>query len=540
MRNRRREINGLLKRFVASFPARIFLAALVLRLVPVLLSFNLGIGLDDMFQYDMLARSLVAGNGYRWYAQQDLPLIQPYINLDLSSVDYDPRGVPTSFRPPLYPAFLALVYFLTAEDANRFFTARLVQAFLSAALVPLTYALARHFHNSPLSLGEGQGVRAERAARISAWVVAFYPLLVIYPLSLATENLFFLLVMCATLALLKAAESLNWPPASLLNANDANGQMSRISTNKYSRNSLIRAIRVETYRARWFILAGILLGLMTLTRSVSLLLGGLAVLWVWFVLRERKMAVVVILAVTVITLPWMVRNSLLHHRLIGIESALGYDLYMGYHPEAFGTFQYPQSLDLMSMLDDGRRDEIGQAKAIEFIKADPGRIPYLAMRRLGYFFGLERRALTYFYSNNFFGYIPSPLLLAIAVVVLLPFMLVSASAVFGLALTRWRRETLLVALFFIGYVTPHMLILGEDRFHLTLVPFLAILAAQCWTGGRAALKARWQTHTGRLALVVAGLTVALLFFNWGAELYRDAGMLSQLLGPTGNQTYFPY
>ena len=39
--------------------------ALILRLIPVILARGLGIGLDDMFQYDMLARSLAAGNGFR-------------------------------------------------------------------------------------------------------------------------------------------------------------------------------------------------------------------------------------------------------------------------------------------------------------------------------------------------------------------------------------------------------------------------------------------------------------------------------------------
>ena len=41
-----------------SFAFRIYIVALVLRLIPVLLAPGLGIGLDDMFQYDMLARSL--------------------------------------------------------------------------------------------------------------------------------------------------------------------------------------------------------------------------------------------------------------------------------------------------------------------------------------------------------------------------------------------------------------------------------------------------------------------------------------------------
>ncbi len=538
-----------LGRISASFSFRVFLVALILRLIPVFLSYNLSIGLDDMFQYDMLARSLAAGNGYRWYAQGDLYLVQPYLHFDLTTVDYDPRGVLTSFRPPLYPAFLALIYFLAGTGVHRFFVARLVQAFIGAALAPLTYALARRLLRPGPSLpfppslkGKGGGGdRSEKAAHIAAWVVAGYPLLVIYPLSLATENLFFLLALASTLALLKAAEPLTSLPA-LLNANDANtlrvrcGQMPRIK----NKNSLIRAIRVEISRARWFILAGVLLGLMALTRSVSLLFGGLAVLWVWFALRERKMAVLLFLGVTVVTLPWMVRNSLLHHRLVGVESAIGYDLYMGYHPEAFGTFQYPQSLDLMSMLDDGLRDQIGQQKALEFIKADPGRVPYLMVRRLGFFFGLERRALTYFYSNNFFGYIPTPLLLAIAAIVLLPFVFVSTSAAFGLALTHWQAETLLMALFLVGYLIPHVLILGEDRFHLTLVPFLAILAAQFWTGGWSALKARWRTRTGKIALILACVSILLLFLNWGFELWGDAGKIAQLLGPMGNQTYFPY
>jgi 4-amino-4-deoxy-L-arabinose transferase-like glycosyltransferase len=530
------------------FPARIFLVALVLRLIPVFLSFDLSIGLDDMFQYDMLARSLVSGNGYRWYAQEDLYLVQPFLHIDLSTVDYDPRGVPTSFRPPLYPAFLALVYLLAGAGAHRFFAARLVQALLGAALAPLTCTLARRLFNSPLPSGEGPGVRAEapplppgeepgaraeRAARLSAWIVACYPMLLIYPLSLATENLFFLLALVSTLALLKAAETLN--------ANDANGRIPRIKNEKeHSRNSNIREIRVGIFRARWFLLSGLLLGLLALTRSVSLLFAGLAVLWVWFALRQRRMAAVVFLSATVVVLPWIVRNSLLHHRLIGIETTLGYNLYVGYHPAGSGSFQYPQSLDLLTILDDGARDQAGQEKAWEFIRADPARVPYLALQRLGYFFGLERRALTYFYSNNFFGYIPTPLLLAIAAILLLPFVAVSVSAAFGLALARWRAGAILAALFLVGQLLPHVFILSEDRFHLACVPFLAIFAAQFFAGGRTALKLRWRVRTGKIALILAGIAVVLLCLDWGLELWRDADRIAQLLGPAGNRTYFPY
>jgi hypothetical protein len=473
-----------------TFPLRIFLVALILRLVPVVVMCNMGIGLDDMFQYDMLARSIVTGNGYRWYAEADLPLIQPIVHLDLTSTVYDPRGVLTSFRPPLYPAFLALIYFVSGVGAKRFLIVRLSQAVVNTTLAPLTFALGRRFFPDQ-----------PRAAVIAAWVIALYPMLVIYPLALATENLFFMLVLISMLVLLIAAEKLKW---------------------------------------QWFALGGILLGLMALTRSTSLTFVGLAVLWVWFILRKHKMAIVVIVMVSLITLPWIIRNTLLYHRLTGIESALGYNLYVGYHPAGTGTFQYPQSLDLMSMLDDSQRDTIGRQKAFEFIEADPGRFLYLVARRAGYFFGLERRALTYFYSNNFFGYIPTALLLIFATLFFLPFVVISTSGVFGLAFTRWRRETLLILLFFIGYITPHLFILAEDRFHLAMVPLLAILSAYFWTSWRCALRKSWQTRSGRIVSLLAYMAVMLLFLNWGLELWRDAGKLVLLLGPTGNITSFPY
>src|SRR5690606_7501758 len=90
-----------------SFPFKIYLVALALRLIPVLAARGLGIGLDDMFQYDMLARSLAQGHGFRWYAEVDLKQLASFVDFDLSSArEYDPLlGVPTSFRAPLYPFF---------------------------------------------------------------------------------------------------------------------------------------------------------------------------------------------------------------------------------------------------------------------------------------------------------------------------------------------------------------------------------------------------------------------------------------------------
>src|SRR5215213_4824776 len=186
-----------------SFVLRIYSIALLLRLIPILLARGLGIGLDDMFQYDMLARSVASGNGFRWYAQEDLNQLAAFVDFDLSSVkEYDPiHGIPTSFRAPLYPTFLAIVYFINGTDFSRFFAARLAQAiFLGAPLAPLTYWAAQYLF--PLSSFRS----SEKAARISAWIVACYPMLLVYPLGLGTENPFFVLLLTSFLFLLKAIE----------------------------------------------------------------------------------------------------------------------------------------------------------------------------------------------------------------------------------------------------------------------------------------------------------------------------------------------
>ena len=151
-----------------TFAFRIFIVALVLRLIPVILARGLGIGLDDMFQYDMLARSLAGGHGFRWYAEADLNQLASFVDFDLTSVkDYDPAlGIPTSFRAPLYPTFLAIVYFFSGTGVSRFFAARIAQAiFLGAPLAPLTYWVAQRLFPLPSSLTNERGKMKEKRGK---------------------------------------------------------------------------------------------------------------------------------------------------------------------------------------------------------------------------------------------------------------------------------------------------------------------------------------------------------------------------------------
>lgn len=498
-----------------SFAFRIYLIALVLRLIPVFLARGLGIGLDDMFQYDMLARSLATGHGFRWYAEADLNQLASFldaspslsISFDLTSVrDYDPAlGIPTSFRAPLYPAFLAIVYIFNGVDFSRFFAARLAQAILlGAPLAPLAYLVAKELF-PPVLEGEGLEVRSERAARLSGWLVAVYPLLLVYPLGLGTENLFFVLLLVSFLFLLRSMDSAN--------------------------SSILQPSA--------FILSGLFLALTALTRSVILPVALIAFCLLLY--RYGKRALLAIVSFALVVSPWVIRNSLLHHKLTGIETSMGYNLYLGYHPQGNGSFIFGPSLDLLAILDDAERDKSGYEGAIGFINAQPERFVPLAINRLGYFFGLEKRVLMYFYSNNLLGYVSLPLLLTISAILLLPFILISISSALGLSLLRWRPAHILLVLLFLAYILPHILILSEDRFHLALVPYFAVLAAQFWVRGSGALSARWrESKSGKILVILVIFSAILLSVNWGAELTRDWNKIAQLLGPNGNETYFSY
>lgn len=467
-------------------PLGLFLLAFVLRLIPVIAAINLPIGLDDMFQYDMLGRSLAAGEGYRWYAQPDLDLIRSYIDIDFIAPNYDPRGLETSFRAPAYPFLLAGVYTVSGLE-SRLLAARLVNAALGALLAPMAYALARRLFPEH-----------ERAARFAGIALAVYPMLLIYPLALATENLFFPLVLGGLLALLRAAEK---------------------------------------QRARDWLLAGVILGAATLTRSVIFAFAGLAGLWIWFGLRNFRAAALYGLAVFALVLPWTIRNTLLEGQFTFVENSMGYNLHMGYHPEGTGTFQYGISVELLPYLDDGERNTLGTQMAMQYIEDDPGRVPYLMARKLGYFFGLERRAISYFYTNNFFGNIPTLPLVGLFLAFTLPFPIITTLAAMSLPFVRWTRERILALLLLFGYILPHVLLMAEDRFHLAILPVLAVFAGFAFTQ-RGELWASARRSVPRV--LIAALLVGLLWLNWGLELHRDADKLQQLFGPEGNRAGFSY
>jgi hypothetical protein len=480
----------------------VLVLAVTLRLFVVLAARDLALGLDDMFQYDMLARSLVAGNGFRWYAPADAAQLAPYLGVDVDALGLDPRGILTTFRAPMYPAFLALVYSLFGTGPGRLFPARLIQVCLGAILAPMTFYAGLRLLQGPRWSSEA----SLRASRIAALAVAVYPGLLAFPLALATENLFVPLVLAAFLALL----------ALIPLPGNAHG-----TAPPTARESALA------------IGAGILLGLAALTRSVILPFCALGLLWLWRTKKQPRLTMLCALCMISTITPWIYRNTVVSGHLTGIETSMGYNLYLGYHPDSTGTFTFGPSLDLLSILDDREREQAGIAGALEFIREDPGRFPYLALRRLGHFFDLEWRAVTYFYSNGLVGHIPLLGLVIILLLFSIPFMWMAASAALGVATLSSGPSTSLLALLVGAYLLPHVLILSEERFHLLLIPYMAVLAAAAWTAGVRELTRQPSIWT---ALTAVGMLLA----NWSAQLVRFWPTLAAFLGPGGHRLYLPY
>jgi 4-amino-4-deoxy-L-arabinose transferase-like glycosyltransferase len=460
--------------------AAVLLVALALRLLPIVVSIDMGIALDDMFQYDALAESIRLGQGFTWYG-----------------------GIPTAARAPLYPVFLAAIYTLFGHG---FVAARIIQALVASFLPLVTYAVGRRLFNA-------------RVGRAAAWAVALYPLFLLYPLGLATENIFFLLVPLAALLLMKAADSSS------------------------------RAC---------FLLSGIMLGLAILTRSV---IAGFLVLilpWLWYYGGRNREAVknwvLVLLPAIALTVPWSIRNSLLYREFVCVESSMGFNFYLGYHPEGTGTFDSPIAVEFLERLGafdspnletEKATNEVGMREGLRFIREDPGRAVWLLLSKLSHFLRLDKRVLLYFYSNNFLGELPGHMLTLVFLVLCLPWVVVLLLSIPAMVLSKMTRDRALVYLLCGYLVGIHVLIMAEARFHLVMVPLLVVFAVHgvpAVSRTLADLQASDPElrRTARLRITLSGLIVVLLLINWAYELNTDMDKLRTLFAPGGNLARFTY
>ena len=448
-----------------SFPKLLillFIGSFLCHLIPVSIFINQPIALDDMFQYDMLARSLKEGNGFHWYSKADVEVLRPYYSqfLDIDHLPFPAEGLETTFRAPGYPFFLALFYLLVPESF-RFILARLVQVCLAASLAPLT-ALFCHQIGFPKKVGI-----------LSAVGMSFYPILLFYPIGLASENLYI--------------------PLGL--------------------SSLI-AVHYSTKKKSWkrVLLAGLLCGMTMFTRSIFAVFVLLSGVWLWrYSPLKKKASLVFLLTAFGLCLPWSIRNSILMQKPAFVENSAGYNLFIGYHPQGDGGFVSDIAILPMNILDDGERERFCKQQAIEFIMQDPVESARRVFVRLVKFIGPEDREFFYFYSNNLLGLIPPFWLILIYSLLVIPWGATLIFGTIGLRLMGEHKVIFLVALFLIGYGLPHLFIIAEPRFHLAWVPVLMPFAAYAWVFRSKFLWRKFLRENRGFAVLLLMITFVFIF-----------------------------
>lgn len=268
----------------------IYFGSLFVHFLCVFFFINQPIALDDMYQYDMLGRSIENGNGYRWYSKTDVDVLKPYYSqfLDLDNLDFPENGILTTFRAPGYPFFLALIYSLVPSSL-RFVFVRIAQACLMAILAPISAYIAYKLKCKPKTI-VGVGVFG-----------SFYPILLFYPIGLVSENLYIVLGASSLIALMVSIENKK--------------------------------------KEGWILLAALLCGLTMLTRSIYAMYVLLAGFWiVGYRQIKWKTGLLFMLVAFGICMPWAIRNSIVLGSPSFVENSLGYNLFIGYHPEGNGGF----------------------------------------------------------------------------------------------------------------------------------------------------------------------------------------------------------
>lgn len=339
---------------------------------------------------------------------------------------------PSSYRPPLYPLFLALVYMISG---NSLVAVLFFQAVFGALTVLFVFKLGRFLSTPKVGLA-------------TATIVAFDPHLIILAGMLMTEALFTLLLVAALFT------------------------------------TLVGFHRAQN---RWFVISGILWGLGALTRPEGLLyLIVVLVVGISINRKERALSIrrsALVLGLALITIaPWTVRNTIVHKHLVVLTTNSGVNFWIGNHPKSKGGYYFPETDNPLAdtSLSEVARDRLGYREGFRLILSHP--LSFL--RNLG----LKSAIIT--------SPLPSPIWAEISmpgviknigyVFFALWFELLFIFGIAGMIFSAGRYFKMLVWLLTSGFLL-YVIYVADIRFRAPLLPLLAIFTAVCVTDIKAVL-----------------------------------------------------
>ena len=371
----------------------------------------------DAADYDRLARGLAEGKGY-----------------------VNTRGEPTSWRPPLYPAFVAAIYRIADGSVD---AVRVAQVLVDVGTVALGYRL-------------GLVLFGAVAGRIAGLLMAVNVSTISASSRLLSETLFTMLLMAGVVL------AVEW----------------------------WRAVRMGHKSAAVALGVGVgaVVGAGTLCRGVLLLyplcLIGVAMLR-WYVplpsgQRSTSAATTsgkglllasgaLLLGFALIVMPWTVRNYRVHGALVPVATQLGVALYTAYNPPdgwIFGIDTQDESVAAAHRLPEVEASAMLTRAAVGSMLSSPRRTLRLEALKVVYFWvPVDWEILPFYGAVN-----PTYLFVGLWALVYV-----------GLRLThKWRRDEVptwpawlpIVYLFVMA-----MVVQGTPRYRLPCEPLLAVFAA---------------------------------------------------------------
>ncbi len=423
------------------------------------------------------------------------PVLDEGAYLDLARGIVQTGAFEGTFRPPLYPAFIAL--FLTTGLGT--VGVRLAQAVLSGISVVLVYRLTRRYFD-------------QRAARIAAIVFAADPVIITFAHHLWSETLFIFLLLITLDRLCAGA---------------------------------------ETNRKRDWLIAGETLGLAGLTRPMILTFAPLLLPWaVLQVVRNHQVQTsrvpwgdlvlrfaLLTIATCAVVLPWTARNYRQSGAFILVDTNGAFNFLVGTQPEAafvdkddlwserFGRVDNQRYEELV-LREPARAQELAMATAKSNVARDPGLFLRKSLWEAAHLWTLDSFLLRHL-RNGWYGKLARNFVLPLATPLTAAFFaLLVLAGMAGLAAAQPSPLRGLTLLLILHSTLLFGLTYALSRYSLPLHAVLAVFAGAALSSVRSTRQAIQRApHRGSRGLALV-LALILLLTSWVRDLPLLANMMT--------------
>ncbi len=334
---------------------------------------------------------------------------------------------PSAYYPPGMAFWLAGVYALFGPSVR---AAQLVNCLIGAGLAALTY-------------GVGRRVGSEAVGRAAGATIAFFPSLALYATTIGYDPLLALIFLtCVWLLLRRHPEHHHW-------------------TNTVA--------------------IGLLSGLGLYLKPIGLFLPGLYLAtYLAYGLRLQqallRAALIGALMLAVIS-PWTVRNYRLFHEIIPVTTSGGVGLWIANNPDATGL-----SLPIPPFpadVNEYQRDRILWQKGWDYIRNDPLRFVAIQLPKAAYLWGTSSTVMATVSADR----LPPRVEQALKLIINTAWSTLVALLAWGVLRYRTTENVHLFwpVLAFVVYLWGvHLFYEAQSRYHLPVLPMLAVAAAYGW------------------------------------------------------------